>query len=85
MIPPRLRKPGITILSLAAFGSYAAPAFAYLDPGTGSMLLQGLIGAIAAAALTVKLYWHKFKSIFRSKGTSEKPAVEPSSRSGEDE
>ena len=25
-------------------------AFAYLDPGTGSIILQGIVGAIAAGA-----------------------------------
>jgi len=38
----------------------AAPsAFAYLDPGTGSMLIQGLIAAIAMAGVTARLYWHR--------------------------
>ena len=34
-------------------------AHAYLDPGTGSIILQGIIGAIAAIAVASKLYWHK--------------------------
>lgn len=34
-------------------------AFAYLDPGTGSALLQGILGALAAIAVALKLYWHK--------------------------
>jgi hypothetical protein len=34
-------------------------AHAYLDPGTGSIILQGIIGAIAAIAVALKLYWHK--------------------------
>lgn len=37
-------------------------AFAYIDPGTGSMLIQGAIGAIAAGLVVGKLYWHKFKT-----------------------
>ncbi|MDL2285947.1 hypothetical protein LJC24_00720 [Desulfococcaceae bacterium OttesenSCG-928-F15] len=35
-------------------------ALAYLDPGTGSAILQGVIGALAATAIVLKLYWHKF-------------------------
>ena len=35
-------------------------ALAYLDPGTGSALLQGVIGAIAAIGIVLKLYWHRF-------------------------
>jgi hypothetical protein len=51
------------LLTAAMF--YTAPAFAYLDPGTGSLLLQGLIGAIAFAAFTIRLYWHRLKAYFR--------------------
>ena len=35
-------------------------AHAYLDPGTGSIIVQALIGFLAAVAVTLKLYWHKF-------------------------
>lgn len=33
--------------------------FAYLDPGSGSMILQILAGGVAAVAVTAKLYWNK--------------------------
>lgn len=39
-------------------------AFAYLDPGAGSMLIQGLIGAVAAAFVVGRLYWYKIKTFF---------------------
>ena len=44
--------------------SYTSPAYAYLDPGTGSMLLQGLIGGIAAAIAFLSIYWQKVKAFF---------------------
>ena len=34
-------------------------AWAYLDPGTGSILLQGIIGGIAAGFVFLKMYWVK--------------------------
>lgn len=37
------------------------PAYAYLDPGTGSYILQMLLAAVFAAGLTVKIYWGKVK------------------------
>ena len=40
------------------------PAHAYLDPGTGSMLLQGLLAGIAGAVVVLRLYWAKIKAIF---------------------
>ena len=39
-------------------------AFAYLDPGTGSVILQGVIGALAAIAVILKLYWHRLLRFF---------------------
>lgn len=35
---------------------------AYLDPGTGSMLLQVILGGIAAVGVVIKLYWHKLRA-----------------------
>ncbi len=43
-------------------------AYAYLDPGTGSMLLQGLIAAIAAGLVVIKLYWYKVKMFLFGRG-----------------
>jgi len=31
---------------------------AYLDPGSGSIILQVLLGGAAAAAVSMKLWWH---------------------------
>lgn len=38
---------------------FAPSAHAYLDPGSGSAILQGIIGALAAIGITLKLYWHR--------------------------
>jgi hypothetical protein len=38
---------------------------AYLDPGTGSVILQAILGGVAALAVTAKLWWRRFVSIFR--------------------
>jgi hypothetical protein len=40
------------------------PAFAYLDPGSGSMLLQVLLGGVAGVAVIAKLYWGRLLSLF---------------------
>jgi len=37
----------------------ASPAHAYLDPGSGSMLLQLLLGGVAGAVVVLKLYWQR--------------------------
>ena len=38
-------------------------AFAYIDPGTGSMILQAIIGAIIGSAMFIKIFWGKIKSV----------------------
>jgi len=50
-----------------------ADANAYLDPGTGSMMLQVILGGIAAVGVAVKLYWHKLMAAFgmRKKSSDE--------------
>ena len=40
------------------------PAYAYLDPGTFSIMLQLLLGSIAGGLVIAKLYWNKIKSFF---------------------
>jgi len=46
-------------------------AYAYIDPGLGSILLQSIIGVIAAFSLTIKIYWHKIKAFFKKKKKTE--------------
>ena len=36
-------------------------SFAYIDPGTGSIIIQAILGFIAAAIATISFYWSKFK------------------------
>lgn len=52
------------LLVLALLCAYTQQAAAYLDPGTGSMILQGIIAAIAVAGLTIKSYWYKIRAFF---------------------
>jgi hypothetical protein len=50
---------------------YAPVASAYVDPGTGSLILQALIGAITAAAVAIATFWSRIKMIigrFRGRG-----------------
>ena len=47
-----LRRPMTTIL-------------AYLDPGSGSMILQIIAGGLAAVAVTAKLYWGRLLTFLR--------------------
>ncbi len=57
-------------LTIFASALVALPTtvFAYFDPGTGSLIIQGLIGAVAAVAV----FWGRVKSFVRSLFTREK-------------
>jgi uncharacterized membrane protein (DUF485 family) len=48
-----------------------AQAHAYLDPSSGSMMLQIAVGGFLAALVTVKVYWRKAVSAFRRKQSPE--------------
>lgn len=41
------------------FGMTPTDAYAYLDPGTGSILLQGAIAAVAGGLLAMRAYWQR--------------------------
>lgn len=50
------------ILLLAVFGSlflFPGQAWAYLDPGTGSFILQMVIGALLGGLVAVGLFWRR--------------------------
>lgn len=39
-------------------------AYSYLDPGTGSYIIQIVLAAFVGAAFTLKIYWAKIKIFF---------------------
>jgi hypothetical protein len=47
----------------------------YLDPGSGSVILQVLLGALLSLAVFTRLFWGKIKNLF-SKGNPETPDTE---------
>ena len=44
---------------------YNTQALAYIDPGTGGIILQAILGFIAAVGATITLYWRKFKELLK--------------------
>lgn len=46
--------------------THAPTVLAYLDPGTGSIILQGLLAGLAAAAAAGSIFWKRIKSAFSS-------------------
>ena len=54
-----MKNSNFSIVALLCLVLLPINAFAYLDPGTGSARLQGILGALAAIAMVMKLYWHR--------------------------
>jgi len=38
---------------------------AYLDPGTGSLIFQTIVAALAAGAYALRSYWGRVRTVFR--------------------
>lgn len=62
----RLVSEGLRLCTLLISLGVAVPAYAYLDPGTGSIILQGLIASFMVIAAAVAAFWHRIKSFISS-------------------
>ena len=54
----------------------ARPAWAYLDPASGSLLLQLVLGGVAGLALALKLFWGRIVGFFRFKKADDEPGAD---------
>lgn len=64
MKPTTTTKVFILSAALAAGALTATPAHAYIDPGSGSMVVQLVVAAIAGGLFTLKVYWRRLKAHF---------------------
>ena len=49
------------LASFAIFIMATDNAYAYLDPGTGSIILQALVAGVASTIFAVRIYWSRIK------------------------
>ena len=70
-----MHKRFVLIYSLLVATLWPNLAHAYLDPGTGSILLQAILGAIGAGYLFFKTSWYRVKAFFGSATPEEKAAL----------
>ncbi|NLW33328.1 MAG: hypothetical protein GXY77_17930 [Fibrobacter sp.] len=56
-------------ISVRFFNTDASSSFrfstAYLDPGTGTMIISAIVGILATLILGIKTFWYKIVSIFK--------------------
>ena len=67
----------ILLTAAVALTGFASPAYAYLDPSTGSMIISAVLGVLATAGLALKTYWYKLKSVFRRGDARRNVGTEP--------
>ena len=53
--------PSIFVSILLVQEFTVSEAYAYLDPGSGSVVIQMLVGALAGVGIALKIYWQKIK------------------------
>jgi len=63
-LPRRLPFP--VVLCVVSSLVCASPAAAYIDPGTGSLVLQMFIAGALGAAYAIKRFWRKIIATLRS-------------------
>ena len=44
---------------------FSNKSFAYLDPGIGNIIIQSILGALAATITTISIYWSKIKNFIK--------------------
>jgi hypothetical protein len=69
----------ILVLVILLAVLFPSDALAYLDPGTGSLFIQGAIATLAAAGYALRLYWSRIQLWFKRRPDapeSERPPVE---------
>jgi hypothetical protein len=64
-------KLSVIAISIAFVMLSTENAYAYLDPGTGSILLQAMIATVASSLFVIKMYWYKFRSLLGFKRRTE--------------
>ena len=65
-----MKKTKISVILMLSF-LIARPAYAYIDPGTGSMLLQVIVVGLAMAAAFIKPLWTRITSLFHRRSKEE--------------
>lgn len=56
----------------------STPLYAYLDPGTGNALLQGIIGGLAVASGFIAYQWRRIRLLFSRRDADAAPHTDQS-------
>ena len=75
--------PGFFTVPLSELAGRLASPPAYLDPGSGSFILQLLVAGILGGLVALRMSWAKIKARFtRKSDVSDRPATPPEDKPG---
>ena len=57
----------IALISTVVYFFIMTGSYAYIDPGTGSIILQAILAFIASVFAVASFYWNKIKLFIKSK------------------
>lgn len=63
------------LIFLGIFLLFTFPAYSYIDPNAGNMLLQLIGGGLAVVLLAVKVFWHRILAFFGLRKEQEPPNI----------
>lgn len=69
-----MRKKAITLVILFLMTTFWC--YGYIDPGTGSYVVQVLIAAFVGLSVGVKVFWKNIKDFFTKSGSKDNAADE---------
>jgi hypothetical protein len=59
-----MKRKVVLLICILSFSPLIEQAHAYIDPGTGSMIVQAVIGVIVAASVAIGIFWSRVRSFF---------------------
>ena len=73
---PSHKRPSLITWFLGFIG-LGALSTAYIDPGSGSFLIQALVAGVLGAALLIRTFWAQIKALFTRKPQSAEDKTPP--------
>ncbi len=69
---------------MSVLASLIARPVQYLDPGSGSMLIQIVLAALLGAGVAIKIFWRNIKAFFTGKKVNEASVEDPTAVAEDD-
>jgi len=57
-----MKELAVILMSIFLVLIFVNQSYAYIDPGTGSMLVQAVLAAVAVASVSIGIFWRRIRS-----------------------